>query len=80
MKIFIEDINPECKNTIFFIHSWPLNHNMYEYIVSNFSEKGYRCIAIDLRGYENLDKPSNGYHYDRVAKDIRCIIQTLELN
>ncbi len=80
VKIFVEDTNPDAENTILFIHGWPLNHNMYEYIIENFASKGYRCIAIDLRGYGKSDKPSTGYDYDRMANDIRHLIESLKLN
>lgn len=80
VRVFVEDINPDSQNTILFIHGWPLNHNMYEYIVENFASKGYRCIAMDLRGYGKSDKPYTGYDYDRMANDIRHVIEALKLN
>ena len=80
VKILVEDINPNSKKTIMFVHGWPLNHNMYEYIVEYFLNKEYRCISIDLRGYGKSDKPSKGYDYDRMSTDIRCIIEALKLN
>ena len=80
VKIFVEDINHKAQNTILFVHGWPLNHNMYEYIVSYFAGKGYRCIAIDLRGYGQSDKPSHGYDYDTMATDLKKVIDVLNLN
>ena len=32
VKILVEDINFDLGNPIMFVHGWPLNHNMYEYI------------------------------------------------
>lgn len=80
VKIFVEDINSKGKKTILFIHGWPLNHNAYEYQINQLSKSGYRCIAIDLRGFGKSDRPSNGYSYDRFADDIRVIIDSLKLN
>lgn len=57
VKILVEDINFDLGNPIMFVHGWPLNHNMYEYIIEYFASRGHRCIAIDLRGYGNSDKP-----------------------
>ena len=79
VRLFVEDINKDSEKAILFVHGWPLNHRMYEYIIENFARKGYRCIAIDLRGYGKSDKPSSGYDYDRMAKDIRHIIEALKL-
>ncbi|WP_419727623.1 alpha/beta fold hydrolase [Terrisporobacter petrolearius] len=79
VKIFVEDINSKCEKTIMFVHGWPLNHNMYEYIVAYFISRGYRCVTIDLRGYGKSDKPCSGYDYDRMSTDIRYVIETLRL-
>ena len=40
---------------------------------------GYRCIGIDWRGFGNSDKPFDGYTLDRLAKDIRVVVETLQL-
>ena len=74
VKILVEDINFDLGNPIMFVHGWPLNHNMYEYIIEYFASRGHRCIAIDLRGYGNSDKPYTGYDYDRMAMDIKLVI------
>lgn len=80
VKILVEDINFDLGNPIMFVHGWPLNHNMYEYIVEYFASRGHRCIAIDLRGYGNSDKPYTGYDYDRMAMDIKLVIDALKLS
>lgn len=79
IKILVEDLNPDEKNTIFFIHGWPLNHKMFEYQFNLIPKYGYRCISIDLRGFGDSDKPWNGYSYDRLSDDVRVIIETLGL-
>lgn len=79
VKIYVEDLNPEGHETILFIHGWPANHKMFEYQFSELSSRGYRCIGVDTRGFGKSDKPLEGYSYDRLADDIRCIIDALEL-
>lgn len=79
VNIFVEDINPNQKKTILFIHGWPVNHTMFEYQLNQLPNMGYRCIALDLRGYGKSDRPWNDYSYDRLADDIRMVIDTLEL-
>ncbi len=79
IKILVEDLNPNGKDTIFFIHGWPLNHNIFEYQFNVLPKYGYRCISIDLRGFGDSDKPWNGYSYDRLSDDVRIIIETLGL-
>jgi non-heme chloroperoxidase len=79
VNIFVEDINPEGKKTILFIHGWPLNHKQFEYQYNVLPAMGYRCIGIDWRGFGNSDKPFRGYNYDRLADDIRAVIDAFQL-
>lgn len=79
-RIAVEDLNTEAENTILFIHGWPLNHNVYEYQLNFFPDKGYRCVAIDLRGFGDSDRPYNGYDYNTMAADIKKVIDVLKLN
>ncbi|TWH51823.1 alpha/beta fold hydrolase [Sporomusa sp. KB1] len=79
IKIYVEDLYPEGHQTILFIHGWPANHKMFEYQFNEFSCKGYRCIGVDTRGFGKSDKPLTGYSYDRLADDIRCVIEALGL-
>ena len=62
-----------------FIHGWPANHQMFEYQFNQLPAMGYRCIGIDLRGFGKSSKPWESYSYDRMANDIRIVIDTLDL-
>ncbi|WP_032123414.1 alpha/beta fold hydrolase [Clostridium amazonitimonense] len=79
VKVYVEDINPEGKKAILFIHGWPANHNLFEYQFDELPRKGYRCIGVDLRGFGNSDKPFTGYSYDVLADDIRKVVEVLNL-
>lgn len=79
VKIYVEDLNPEGENIILFIHGWPANHKLFEYQLDQLPQMGYRCIGVDIRGFGNSDKPLRGYSYDRLADDIRCIVEALRL-
>lgn len=79
VNVFIEDINPKGNKTILFIHGWPLNHNQFEYQFNFLPTLGYRCIGMDWRGYGNSDKPFSGYSFDRLADDVRMVIEALQL-
>lgn len=77
--IFAEDINPNGKQPIVFIHGWPLEHSTFEYQYNVFPMYGFRCVGIDLRGFGKSSKPWQGYTYDRLAEDIRIVIETMNL-
>ena len=40
---------------------------------------GYRCVGVDTRGFGNSDRPWHGYDYDRLADDIRSVVEALGL-
>lgn len=79
VKLFVEDLNPGGSKTIVFLHGWPLSHKQFEYQFNVLPAMGYRCIGIDWRGFGLSDKPASGYTYDRLADDIRVVVDTLGL-
>lgn len=79
VRIFVHDMNPSGSKTILFIHGWPANHKMFEYQYNFFLQEGYRCIGMDMRGYGNSDKPLKGYDYNRLADDVRSVVEALAL-
>jgi non-heme chloroperoxidase len=80
VNLYVEDINPSGNKTIVFLHGWPLSHKQFEYQFNILPAMGYRCIGIDWRGFGNSDKPMSGYTFDRLADDIRNVVNTLQLN
>src|SRR5690554_341726 len=80
VRIYVEDINPSGSKTILFIHGWPLSHKQFEYQFNVLPTLGYRCIGMDWRGFGLSDKPVSGYNYNRLADDLRVIIDTLQLD
>ncbi|MCL4440431.1 MAG: alpha/beta hydrolase [Firmicutes bacterium] len=79
VNIYVEDVNPGGGKPILFIHGWPANHKMFEYQFNQLPQMGYRCIGMDLRGFGNSDKPWRGYNYDRLADDVRGVVEALKL-
>ena len=80
VKVYVEDLNPDGKKTIVFLHGWPGNHNLFEYQFNQLPKLGYRCIGIDQRGFGKSDKPYGGYDYDRLSDDVRCVVNGLKLH
>lgn len=79
VKIYVEDLNPESRKTILFLHGWPGNHRLFEYQFNQLPRFGYRCIGIDTRGFGKSDKPFAGYDYNTLADDVRGVVETLRL-
>ena len=79
VNIYVEDLNADCENTILFLHGWPGSRKLFEYQFDVLPGMGFRCIGIDTRGFGDSDKPFCGYDYDRLADDVRDVIDTLGL-
>ena len=80
VNIYVEDINPDGKNVIFFVHGWPGDHTLFEYQYNQLPKMGFRCIGMDIRGFGKSDRPWSGYDYDRLSDDVRAVIDALELD
>lgn len=79
VSVYVEDLNPTGNRAILFIHGWPGNHNLFEYQFDQLPRHGYRCIGMDCRGFGLSDKPWSGYDYDRLADDVKCVIDAFGL-
>jgi non-heme chloroperoxidase len=80
VRIFVQDINPgPGSKPIFFVHGWPLNHQMFQYQFNILPQYGFRCIGMDLRGNGQSSKPWQGYSYDRMAEDILIVLEALQI-
>jgi non-heme chloroperoxidase len=79
VKVFVEDLNPDGGKTILFIHGWPGSHNLFEYQFDQLPRMGFRCIGMDCRGFGLSDKPWTGYDYNRLADDVRAVIDAFKL-
>lgn len=79
VQVYVEDLNENGSETILFLHGWPGDHNLFEYQFDYFSKMGYRCIGLDQRGFGLSDKPVNGYDYDRLSDDVKCVVDELKL-
>jgi non-heme chloroperoxidase len=80
VSLYVEDLNPAGEKTVVFLHGWPFSHKQFEYQFNVLPAKGYRLIGIDWRGFGKSDKPANGYNYDRLADDIREVVDALLLD
>lgn len=79
VKLYVEDVNPGGKKTVLFLHGWPLSHRQFEYQFNVLPAQGFRCVGVDWRGFGRSDKPWDGYRYDRLADDLRAVVDTLGL-
>ena len=62
-----------------FVASLALSADMWEYQIPYFTERGYRCVALDRRGHGRSDRPSGGYDLDTLSDDIAALLEHLDL-
>lgn len=79
VSVHVEDLNSRSEKAILFLHGWPANHKMFEYQLNQLPQQGYRCIGMDVRGFGKSDKPFTGYDYNRLADDVRAVVDALQL-
>ncbi|MGZ7171956.1 MAG: alpha/beta fold hydrolase [Halobacteriota archaeon] len=69
---------------IVLVHGFALNQGMWKFQVPYLTEKGYRVIAPDLRGFGNSwdpEKQKNGdYTYDTWANDLGTVLEKKKLD
>jgi non-heme chloroperoxidase len=64
---------------VVFCHGYPLSSDAWENQMLFLSERGYRVIAHDRRGFGRSDQPGHGYDYDTFADDLASLIESLDL-
>ena len=79
VNIYVEDLNRSGKKTILFLHGWPGSNRLFEYQFDQLPKMGYRCIGIDTRGFGDSDRPWTGYDYNRLADDVRSVVEAIKL-
>ena len=78
VNIYYEDLGKG--KPVVFIHGWPLSGSMWEYQVTQLTQKNLRCIIYDRRGFGKSDRPFNGYDYNTLAADLKALLDQLDLN
>ncbi|WP_101772655.1 alpha/beta fold hydrolase [Peptostreptococcus faecalis] len=76
-KIYYKDVGDKKDTPIIFLHAWGSNHHDFDYTIENLT--GYRKIAYDHRGFGLSEKPNRDMSLARLAKDLKELIEYLEL-
>lgn len=65
--------------SVVMVHGWPLSIRSWEKQVPALLDAGYRVITYDRRGFGDSSKPTLGYDYDTLAKDLHGLVTKLDL-
>jgi len=79
IKIHAVTTGEEKQPLLLFVHGFPEFWYSFRHQIKEFAAKGYFCVAIDMRGYGDSDKPSGigEYHIKKLAADLAGVIEQL---
>jgi pimeloyl-ACP methyl ester carboxylesterase len=65
--------------TVLFVHGWPELSHSWRHQVAHFAERGYRCAALDVRGYGGSSNPTQieRYALRELAGDVAAVAAAL---
>ncbi|MDR1068600.1 MAG: alpha/beta hydrolase [Clostridiales Family XIII bacterium] len=78
VQIYYEERGKDKEKTIIFIHGWASDHSAY-HESAEFLKKWYHCVSFDLRGCGASSRPRTGYSMAKCARDMKELIEELEL-
>lgn len=83
-KIYTKVEGKDDGDPIVLVHGYALTHQMWDKQVPYLTQRGYKVVTLDLRGFGQSDKPKQPnpqakYDYDRWARDLDTVITALKL-
>jgi non-heme chloroperoxidase len=79
VRVHVEDSGGPGR-TIVFLHGWPLDSRQWEYQFAGLQPLGYRCVAVDTRGFGRSDHPWGHYDHGVFVDDLRRVVDALDLD
>ena len=79
VHVAVADLDGGRKGTVVLVPGWPLSSIMLENTTLFLADRGYRAVALDLRGFGESDAPYGSYGYDVWCADIRTVLRTMGL-
>lgn len=78
VNIYVNDINPYGKKVILFVHGWPLSHRHLNTNSMSFLKWG-TDVLVWIQEALAIQVSLLGYNYNRLAEDVRCVVDSLKL-
>lgn len=63
---------------ILFVPGYSATVDTWNYQILALSDR-FRCLAVDLRGHGDSDKPYSAYTYDEMCQDLQAFMEALDL-
>jgi pimeloyl-ACP methyl ester carboxylesterase len=77
IEVFVE--GPDDGPAVLFMHGWPDSHSLWRHQVKALTERGFRTIAPDLRGFGASDMPADvaAYALKHSVVDMLAVLDAL---
>jgi len=72
--------NNVSKGSYLLVHGLSSNANTWGKVAENLVKLGYQVFAVDQRGHGLSDKPSLGYDFQTITRDLYLLVNRLDLN
>jgi non-heme chloroperoxidase len=79
VHVNVADLDGGRKGTVVIVPGWPLASTMMDNTTLFLADRGFRAVALDLRGFGESDAPYAPYGYDVWCEDIRTVLRTMGL-
>ncbi|GAB5601665.1 alpha/beta hydrolase [Thermus sp. FJN-A] len=63
---------------ILFVPGYSATVDTWNYQVLALADR-FRCVAVDLRGHGDSDKPLSAYTYEEMCQDLKAFVEALDL-
>lgn len=77
VELYYEDHG--CGAPVVLIHGCPLSGAFWQRQLPALLKTNHRVVTYDRRGFGRLSQPTTGYDYDTFARDLRTLVEQLEL-
>src|SRR4051812_14797093 len=74
---FCKAPEPRQAQTLVFVASQSMPHEVWNYNLPFFTDRGMRCVAFDRRGHGRSEATSSGYDIDTLAQDLASVLGRL---
>jgi pimeloyl-ACP methyl ester carboxylesterase len=66
--------------SVLLLHAWSASGRYFDELVASFDPSIVRSIAVDLRGHGDSDKPEGELSWDRLARDVFAVADSVAVD
>ena len=75
VSLSVADVAPDQpERTLLFIHGAAGHLQHWKHMIGHFATR-YRCVAVDLRGHGESDKPESSYALEELVGDVERVVE-----